>query len=106
MARYTITTEGRPIDFTLDSDYVRRTIQNAQNLLMCRMGEVPYDRQRGLDPALFDLPLEEFRSRLLPELDRVMLWEPDAEVVSASLRSVDGEIIIDCEIEISADTWG
>ena len=36
---------------------------------MCRMGEVPFDRMRGLNPALFDLPLNEMQEQLLPELD-------------------------------------
>ena len=44
MAQYQITNRPAPIDFECNSDIILRTIQNAKNLLMCRMGEVPYDQ--------------------------------------------------------------
>lgn len=100
MAQYEITNLPEPIDFECSSSLLRRTLQNAKNLLMCKMGEVPFDRQRGLDPALFDLPMEKMQERLMPELDRVMLWEPDVEVVSAKIeRNADGETVVRCIIE-------
>lgn len=104
MAQYEITNEPSPIDFEGNSDALNRILQNAKNLLMCRRGEIPYDRQRGLDPALFDLPPDEFEAALLPELDRVMLWEPDVEVVSASFTFTEnGQAIIRCIVETSFD---
>jgi len=89
MAKYQIDNIASPIDFQ-KSDAVKRTLQNAKNLLMCRMGEVPYDRFRGFDPALFDLPIGELRNELLPELDRVMMWEPDVEVLEAEATLLEG----------------
>ena len=89
MAKYQIDNIASPIDFQ-ESDIVKRTLQNAKNLLMCRMGEVPYDRFRGFDPALFDLPIGELQSALLPELDRVMMWEPNVEVLEAEATLLDG----------------
>lgn len=89
MAKYQIDNIASPIDFQ-ESDAVKRTLQNAKNLLMCRMGEVPYDRFRGFDPALFDLPIGELRNELLPELDRVMIWEPDVEVLEAEATLLEG----------------
>lgn len=89
MAQYQIDNIAAPINFQ-ESDIVLRTLQNAKNLLMCRMGEVPYDRYRGLDPAIFDLPIEEMRAELLPELDRCMMWEPDVEVVDAEATLLEG----------------
>ena len=89
MAKYQIDNIASPIDFQ-ESDAVKRTLQNAKNLLMCRMGEVPYDRFRGFDPALFDLPIGELRNELLPELDRVMTWEPDVEVLEAEATLLEG----------------
>ena len=59
MARYIIDNLPGPIDFE-GTGMVRRTVQNCKNLLMLRMGEVPYDRLRGLNPALFDLPVKIF----------------------------------------------
>lgn len=100
MALYEIDNVAAPINFQ-ESDLVLRTIQNAKNLLMCRKGEIPYDRYRGFDPALYDLPIEEMRYELLPELDRVMLWEPDVEVVDAEATLLEsGEVYIKVIIEI------
>lgn len=102
MAFYEITNEQQAIDFEARGDEVQRALQNAKNLLMCRMGEVPFDRQRGLNPALFDVPIEDMMNVLLPELDRVMLWEPMVEVASASVSiNKDGETIIHCIVEIA-----
>jgi len=101
MAQYEINNLPAPIDFECGNELIRRTLQNAKNLLMCRRGEVPYDRQRGFDPALFDLPLEEMNLRLLRELDRVMLWEPDVEVVSASAQRTEEGVVIRCVVEIA-----
>lgn len=94
MALYQIDNIPSPIDLQED-DPVKRTLQNAKNLLMCRKGEVPYDRYRGFDPALYDLPIGEMQKELMPELDRVMMWEPDAEVMSAEATLLkDGSVYI------------
>ena len=100
MALYEIDNLPGVIDFDCGSDFTRRTVQNAKNLLMCRKGEVPFDRQRGLNPAILDLPMTELRAVLLRELDRVMLWEPDAEVVRAEATIENGQTVIRCVIEI------
>lgn len=100
MAQYQIDNMPSPIDFQ-GSDVTARTLQNAKNLLMCRMGEVPYDRYRGFDPSLFDLPVEEFEAELLPELDRVMMWEPDVEVLDAEASFLDdGSIYIKVVLDV------
>lgn len=105
MALYEITSEDIPVDFemTMATDIVKRTIQNAKNLLMTRMGEIPFDRQRGLDPAIFDLPYDEAEAVIVQELDRVMLWEPDVEVNNGWLEIRNGETIVHCVIEIEFD---
>lgn len=104
MAQYQITNQNAPIDFECNSDVILRTIQNAKNLLMCRMGEIPYDRYRGFDPALYDLPIAEMQEKLLPELDRIMLWEPDVEIVDGSCAmDENGEIIITATIDVTID---
>ena len=95
MALYEITNEPLPIDFEGCNTDVKRTLQNVKNLLLCRMGEIPYDRFCGFDPALFDLPPDDFAEALLPELDRVLMWEPEAVAVSASFTfNDDGDVII------------
>ena len=100
MAEYKIDNIPAPIDFQED-DIIGRTIQNAKNLLMCRIGEVPYDRLRGFDQALFDLPLPLLQNELVPELDRVMMWEPDVEVVDATASLMDdGGVYILATIDV------
>ena len=103
MAQYQIDNLPSPIDFQ-EEDIIKRALQNAKNLLMCRLGEVPFDRCRGLDPGIYDLPIEELRAELLPELDRVMAWEPDVEVVDAEATLLnDGQIYIKAIVEIDID---
>lgn len=104
MSQYIITNRQEPIEFEIKTDMVARTVQNAKNLLMTQMGEVPYDRLRGFDPALYHLPIDEMRMALLPELDRVMLWEPDVEVVEATAEVDENkEIHITVIIEVGID---
>ena len=101
MAKYVIDNAPYPISWE-GNDRVQRTLQNAKNLLMCRMGEVPYDRYRGFDPMLYDLPMEQMRAELLPELDRIMLWAPDVEVVDAQATlTEDGETYIQVTLEVT-----
>lgn len=101
MSQYQIDNVAYPINWE-EHDPIRRTLQNAKNLLMCRMGEIPYDRYRGFDPKLFDLPIEELREELLPELDRVMMWAPDVEVSEAEAALMEnGETYIRVTLEIS-----
>ena len=100
MAKYQIDNIASPIDFQ-ETDIIKRTLQNAKNLLMCRMGEVPYDRYRGFDPDIYDLPINEMNEELVEELDRVMMWEPDVEVddAEATLLS-DGSTYIKCIVDV------
>lgn len=100
--RYAIDNQSAPIGFAIGSDdIVARTLQNAKNLLMTHMGEIPYDRLRSFDAGLFDLPLPRLNEQLLPELDRVMLWEPDVTVISATAEmDARGEVIIRAVIDI------
>ena len=101
MSLYQIDNVPSPINFQ-ESDFVMRTLQNAKNLLMCHMGEVPYDRYRGFDASLYDLPIERLREELLPELDRLMMWEPDVEVLDAEATLFkDGSVYIKVIVDVS-----
>lgn len=105
MAYYEIDNRPVPIEFECgSSQMVRRTMQNAKNLLMTMKGEVPYDRMRGFDAALLDLPMDKLREALLPELDRLMMWEPDAEVHDAeALLDENGELLIRVILKIDLE---
>lgn len=101
MALYTIDNRPGPIDFECNSDILARTIQNCKNLLMCRKGEVPYDRMRGLNPAIFDLSIQEANEQILPEIERILGWEPDAQAVSAKVEADEnGNTIITMVVKI------
>ena len=107
MATFFIDNLPAPINFECGKDIVLRTLQNAKNLLMTRMGEVPYDRLRGFNVMLYDLPIEQMREEVLPELDRVMLWEPDVEVESAECYlDGNGEVVIKVVLEMNDDMIG
>lgn len=101
MARYWIDNQPEEIPFEDLGETAKRIVQNAKNLLMTRRGEVPYDRSRGFDPALFDLPVPQLQERLMPEVDRVLIWEPRAEAVEAQAERTDtGETVIRVLIEV------
>lgn len=101
MARYQIDNIASPINFQTE-DIILRTLQNAKNLLMCRMGEVPYDRYRGFDPDIYDLPMSDLQTALLPELDRIMEWEPDVEVAEATTWLLpDGSVYIKATLDVT-----
>ena len=105
MAQYTINDAPYPIDTECRDDFVKRTLQNAKNLLMCRAGEVPYNRNRGIDPALFDLPVGEIRQLILQDVMRVMAWEPDIDKVVSASFDYDkyGNGIITAVVEINEE---
>lgn len=104
MAQYIITNEPEEVNFEIGDDIIARTIQNCKNLLMTRMGEVPYDRFRGFDPAIFNTPMQSFMTALLPELDRLMEYEIDAEVVEATATLDErGEARIRMVVEIDIE---
>lgn len=102
MAKYTIDNIPSQINFEIGTDMVARTLQNAKNLLMTHLCEIPYDRYRGFNTALYDLPITKVREALLPELDRIMMWEPDVTVVDAQCKLDDGNYpIIEVTLEIN-----
>lgn len=105
MALYEIDNRPAPINFECGhEDVIQLTIQNAKNLLMTRMGEVPYDRMRGFDVSLLDLPMDKLRYEIMPELDRIMLWEPDVEVYDAEVSlDENGEVYIRVILKIDID---
>uniref|UniRef100_UPI004027D34E hypothetical protein n=1 Tax=Faecousia sp. TaxID=2952921 RepID=UPI004027D34E len=99
MAEYKIDTREEKILLACPDETVR-VLQNVKNLLLCRRGEVPYDRMRGLDPGLFELPLGEVQKILLPEIDRVLAWEPRAEAKSAVAELENGALVITVTVEV------
>ncbi len=102
MALYKITNDSTDINFEEDRENVNRVLQNCHNLLMTEMGEIPFDRRRGLNPAIFEMPYEDVKEVLQGELSRVMVWEPRAKVQSARAEMRDdGTMRIVCVLNIN-----
>lgn len=99
--RYIIDNQPEEIGFEIKDSRRGRVLQNCKNLLMTRMGEVPYDRYRGFDPALYHLPLPAVKNSLLPELDRLFQYEPRARLISADAVFLqNSETLIRVTLEI------
>lgn len=104
MAVYTLDNRPAAINWEAKGE-TARTLQNCKNLLMLRMGEVPYDRLRGLDPAIFDAPVSDLRGRLRREAELALGWEPDARVIAARARveGLNAPLIIEIDVEVALD---
>lgn len=100
--KYTIDNLPAKIEWE-KSGALSRTLQNAKNLLLTRMGEVPYSRTRGLDQAVYDMSMSRLNAVMLDEAQRVMLWEPDVQVVAVRCDQSEGYLRIEVDLEI-ADT--
>lgn len=97
---YTIDNQTTPIQFEPDSK-VTRILQNGKNLLRCRMGEVPYDRMRGINPALLEKPMPQVRNAVRDEVTRVLAWEPRLTVLDAyASQTEQGELIITAKVDL------
>ena len=107
MAIYTISNRPAAIQWEIKpGDWVVRTLQNCKNLLMLRMGDVPYDRYRGLDSSIYDKPIAEISSGLRETIERLFLYEPDAEVVAVRARAAkqsETGVSVLIEVDVSID---
>lgn len=102
MARYEINNiQADEIPFeAADKNGLLRTLTNAKNLMLTRTGEVPYDRMRGIDARIYDMPIVRARELIMPELDRVFMDEPFVEVVEATIElDANSQMIITAIIE-------
>lgn len=105
MAIYTISNRPAAIKWE-KHDWVTRTLQNCKNLIRLRMGDVPYDRLRGLDPAILDKPMNEVSRVIRAEVENALLWEPDAQVVAVRAKPADiraDGVSLLIEVDISID---
>ena len=103
MAIYTINNQPEPIKWET-GDFVARTLQNAKNLIMTEEGEIPYDRLRGISHAIFDAPYTVNHADVRREVEKAMLWEPDARVVNVRTRltgEIDSPLFIEVDLEVN-----
>lgn len=63
----------------------------AQNLLRCSIGEIPYERVKGLDPSIIGAPSTEAKQRLMQDADwLVRTYEPRVNVEAINVTVADG----------------
>jgi len=94
-----ISTEEEPINWEAKGQ--ERIIQNAKNILRTQLGEIPYDRMCGMDPALKDIPLQLLDERVQEEVDMALQWEPDVRARNARWRMKNnGEVSIEADIVV------
>lgn len=104
MARYLVTTKDDTIEWEGAREGLNRVLQNAKNLLLCRMGEIPFDRFRGLDVAISELPLADLEKALMIEVDRALSYEDECEAVEArAVPQTDGTVYFEVVIETDAE---
>lgn len=98
---YTISTEDRNIEWSLTG--VDRIVQNVRNLLITRMGEVPFMRDLGIDPDYIDNSVSNIHNNLSNDvIELVEKYEPRATILDVRITGQDanGNIIIEVEMEV------
>lgn len=99
--QYQISNRPSEIDFECGRDGTKRILQNIHNLLMTQMGEVPFDRMRGLPPQIYEMPMGELEGIILPLLDAMLAYEPRATATDVEVTTgADGRLYILCTVEI------
>lgn len=74
---------------------------NLCTLLRLVRQEVPYDRARGLDPALVGTPVQRSDPEIRREVDRLMRWEPRAKLVDLQItHQRDGSVLLELTAEV------
>jgi len=88
---YTIDTSIQtPLNWNASGD--ERIVQNVLNLLRTFRYDVGYDRTRGIDPRVLDMPLKKAQAVYISEVYRVIdLYEPRASVKSVKFSGIDEE---------------
>ena len=102
MPKYTIDNQPARIDWAARGGE-RRVVQNAKNLLMTHMGEVPYDRHRGISPTIYDRTLNQVRETIALELELLLGWEPNAALISVRVYMDERGLVIEAVIDTDVD---
>ncbi len=96
---YTMDTTHAPINWE-PKTIGERIAQNAKNLLMMRMGEVPYDRMRGVNRNMEHKPLSFVQNRIMAEIGRVLRYEPNVRLLRAEVNQTPEGLRVVCEVEV------
>lgn len=102
--QYRVSNTRSEIDFECGRNGDKRILQNVHNLLMTMMGEVPFDRMRGVYGGIYDMSAPDADGVILPLLDAVMTYEPRVSVIETDTQNDDeGNLIITLTVEIKED---
>lgn len=98
--RYTIDTlQNNTLDWNAKDD--KRILQNISNLLTTWRYEVAYDRTKGLDPAILDLPQSDAIALSISEIYRLIeTYQPDVYVVSVEYIGSDEQFNLQFKVVI------
>ena len=79
-------TNGNALSIDWNARGAAKIAQNCQNLLCTWLYEVAYERTKGIDPEIVDMPIEAARQKMRSEIYRVLrTYEPRAEIVSVKV---------------------
>lgn len=83
-------------------------IERINNLLSMYQGECPFERLKGMDPTLIDMPASFAKPKIIEHVKWLLkTYEPDLTIISVSIYDADsnidgvsfGDYIIKVEIE-------
>lgn len=80
-----------------------RVIQNIRNLISTWRYEVAYDRTKGLNPKILDMPADSAQALYISEIYRLVeTYEPSARIEDVKLLAIipDGQIEVKVVVEI------
>ena len=96
----TVDNRGRPLDWGALSA-PQRIAANLRVLLRLTLGEVPFDRTRGLDPELIGTTVGLSDPEIRREVDRLMKWEPRAKLLDLAItHQADGTVLLTMRAEV------
>jgi len=98
--QYTINT-SRPLQLNFGAKGNERILQNVYNLINTFRYEVAYNRTLGIDPAIFDKPLDTAITLYTAEVFRIVSdYEPRAEVKSVNFTGIDTDGNMEFEVVV------
>lgn len=83
-------------------------IERINNLLSMYQGECPFERLKGMDPTLIDMPASFAKPKIIEHVKWLLkTYEPDLTIISVSIYDADsnidgvsfGDYIVKVEIE-------
>lgn len=97
---YTINNLPARIDWEVQGP-LKRTLQNAKNLLLTERGEVPYARYLGVNQGIYEQNVKLLAGTIAEEMRITLMAEPDVTVKAVRLDSSAGYLKIEVDVEIS-----